>query len=115
MADRIIIGAERLPTIEILGKEYPYDVTSATVLKKLKSLTGQIDPTTDGCVQLCREFYTALFNGDPEPAERIGEIYKDSAWLWADAVVQLTPFVLTPKLKTLVDRMGALKKAAEGK
>lgn len=112
MADRIIIGADRLPTIEILGTEYPYDVTSPATLARLEEIVNKIDPSIEGVIDLCKTFYTTVFCGNEEPAERIGAVYKDSAWLWLDAVAQLTPFILSPKAKTILDRMSALKRAS---
>jgi len=110
---KIVIGAERLPTIEILGKDYPYDASSQTVLSRLEELSAGIEPRLDSAIDACKEFVTLLFCGNPEPAARIAEIYKDSALLWIDVVVQLMEHLDPARMvDTVTSRIKALKARA---
>lgn len=115
MADKIVIGAERLPTLEILGQEYPYDASSATVIKKLEDISQNIKPGLDEVVNACKQFTTALFCDNPEPAERIAEVYKDSALLWIDAILQMSQFITPARARAVIDKVKALKEAADKK
>jgi len=110
---KIVIGAERLPTLEILGKEYPYDASSQTVLSRLEELSAGIKPTLASSIDACKEFITLLFCGDPEPAARIAEVYKDSALLWIDVVVQLMEHINPASMvDTVTSRIKSLKARA---
>jgi hypothetical protein len=113
VGDRIVVGLERLPTLEILGKEYPYDASSSSVIKKLEELSDNVKPELDSAVETCKEFTTTLFCGDPEPAQRIAEVYKDSALLWIDAILQMAQFITPTRARKVIDRITALKRAAD--
>lgn len=113
MPDKIVIGLDRLPTLEILGKEYPYDASSPSVIKKLEELSGDVKPELDSAVKACIEFTTTLFCGNPEPAQRIAEVYKDSALLWIDAIIQMAQFITPTKARKVIEKVTALKQAAD--
>lgn len=115
---KIVIGLERLPTLEIMGKEYPYDISSEAALERLqnidahKAADGAAGATLGSVVDACKEFMTTVFCGDTEPVERIAAVYKDSALLWLDAAAQIGKFAGDPKITALSEKIGTLKRAA---
>lgn len=115
MADKIVIGFERLPTLEILGKEYPYDASSEKIQKELEELSGKINPTFSGVIDVCKQFITLMFCGNEEVAQRIEEVYGDRALLWIDAIIQMTDYLGAPRIKGIMERTAKLKRAADKK
>ena len=111
MGNVIAIGRDRLPTLEILGKEYPYDMSSKESLERLKNMDA--GGALDTVVTACKAFITSVFCGNTEPAERIAEVYKDSVMLWLDASVQIGEYVVNPNIKALNDRVANLRRAAD--
>jgi len=116
MADKIIISKEeRLPTLEILGKEYCYDVSSISKIEKLKVLSRNIDKSDEGVINACKEFITLMFCDNEEPVKKMAEIYEDSMVLWLDCIGQLMPYVEMPRVKSIDERkkqLDQLKKAS---
>lgn len=115
MSNKLIIGADRLPTIEILGVEYPYDATDIDALAKLEELANGMQKDMPGVAQACKDFVTVLFCGNEEPAKKISGVYGKSVTLWLDVIAQLGPMIVTPKVKAVTDRIDSLKKAADKK
>jgi len=115
---KITVGKDRLPTLEILGKEWPYDVTRVGLLEQLDRIQ-KIDLRDDGLdlgsvVELYAGFIRAVFCDNDELIKELREVIGDSLQLWADVAVQVAGFVQTAGFNTILDRLAELKAAADG-
>jgi hypothetical protein len=116
MSNALIISKkDRLPTLEVMGTEYPYDISDSDTLAKLKELAETIDGTGDGVVSACKKFVTAFFCDNAEVVAKIEPEYKKSVALWVDVVGQLAPFCQDMSIKSVVERTNALKRASDNK
>lgn len=115
---KITVGKDRLPTLEVLGKEWPYDVTRVGLLEQLDRIQ-KIDLRDDGLdlnsvVELYAGFIRAVFCDSDELIKELREVVGDSLQLWADIAVQVAGFVQTAGFNTILDRLAGLKAAADG-
>jgi hypothetical protein len=114
--NKIVIGLDRLPTLEVLGVEYPYDITSQTALDKLEEIANSVDVVSmDKVVDLYKQFIKLTFCNNQKVVDEIEKVYGDSLQLWADAAIQVAGYIQNPKYSTIIDRVSALKQAADEK
>jgi hypothetical protein len=116
MSNSLIISKkDRLPTLEVMGTEYPFDISDSDTLARLKELAETVEGTGDGVVDACKRFVTTFFCDNEEVVQKIEPEYKKSVALWVDVVGQLAPFCQDMKIKSVIERTNALKKASDNR
>jgi hypothetical protein len=112
MSNKIEVSFERLPKLEVLGVEYPYDVQSDSVLERIQEITQKTSTTLTGYVELYKEFITTVFCGDKRVAEAIEKVYGDRIQGWEDVAVQISGYIATSRFSTVMTQIDTLKRAA---
>lgn len=106
----VAIGQERLPSLEILGREWAYDIYSPEKAEKYIKLVKVLKKTKDST--LIRDIKTAISDIFVEGVELVQEIskyYGENQFLWCDALVQIINEIKSPKIKALQEEITQLK------
>jgi len=98
----VIIGMERLPTLEILGKEWAYNIFDSSRAKDLIRIVKNLKATKDSTLlRDIKSFIAEVFIEGVALVQAIEAIYKDNSVLWTDAFVQIITEIKNPKIMAL--------------
>lgn len=109
----VVIGLERLPSIEILGKDWQYNVFASDCADKLINIVKSLKASKpETVVRDCKKAISLIFVEGVDLVKQIDAIYKDNPALWTDALVQVINEVKNPKIKAVEEEIERLRKGA---
>lgn len=106
----VVIGKQRLPSLEILGREWAYNIFESSRAKDFIKVVGVLKKTKDAT--LIRDIKSAIaeiFVEGVQLVKEINAVYGDNAFLWTDALLQILEEIKNPKLKDLSFEIEKLK------